>query len=157
MDIRVRRATTEDAAALVEFNLAMARETEGLELSRETLAAGVRHLFESPQYGFYVVAEDAASEGGPAAVGSMMFTYEWSDWRDGLFWWVQSVYVRPDYRRRGVYRRLYDYAKREAARDPRVRGFRLYVERENRVAQQTYSSLGMEETHYRIFEELSAG
>ena len=154
MDIRIRRATTEDAAALVEFNLAMARETEGLELSRETLAAGVRHLFESPQYGFYVIAEDAGAAGGPAAVGSMMFTYEWSDWRDGLFWWVQSVYVRPDYRRRGVYRRLYDYAKREAASDPRVRGFRLYVERENRVAQQTYASLGMEETHYRMFEEL---
>jgi ribosomal protein S18 acetylase RimI-like enzyme len=154
MQIEIRRATPDDVPALVEFNLAMALETESLELSEETLTAGVRHLFESPQYGFYVVAEDADADGRPLAAGSMMFTYEWSDWRDGLFWWVQSVYVRPEYRRRGVYRSLYDYARREAARDPRVRGFRLYVERENRVAQQTYERLGMAETHYKMFEEL---
>ena len=152
MDVKIRRATQSDARVLVEFNRAMALETEALELSEETLSAGVRNLFENPQFGFYVVAED-----GGAPVGSLMITYEWSDWRDGLFWWIQSVYVRPDYRRRGIYRSLYMFAKREAARDPRVRGFRLYVEKGNRVAQETYERLGMAETHYKMFEELCEG
>ena len=154
MGVKIRRAKPGDAQTLVEFNRAMALETEALELSEETLASGVRNLFENPQFGFYVVAEDGG--GGVAAepVGSLMITYEWSDWRDGLFWWIQSVYVRPDFRRRGVYRSLYLFAKREAARDPRVRGFRLYVERENRIAQETYERLGMAETHYKMFEEL---
>ncbi len=150
-ELKIRRATPDDAPALVGFNLAMARETESLELSEEILTAGVRNLFANPQFGFYLIAEVAGE-----AVGSMMITYEWSDWRDGLFWWVQSVYVRPDHRRRGVYRQLYDYVKREAARDPRVRGFRLYVERENLAAQKTYERLGMSETHYKMFEELCA-
>jgi ribosomal protein S18 acetylase RimI-like enzyme len=146
----VRRAAARDREVLVEFNLAMARETEAKELAPEVLRAGVAHFIERPQYGFYVVAEDA---GG--VVGSLMITYEWSDWRDGLFWWIQSVYVRPADRRRGVYRRLYEHVKRLAAADGgEVRGFRLYVEKENRVAQATYERLGMAETHYRMYEEL---
>ena len=146
----VRRAAARDREVIVEFNLAMARETEAKELSPEVLRAGVAHFIERPQYGFYVVAED-----GGQVVGSLMITYEWSDWRDGLFWWVQSVYVRPADRRRGVYRRLYEHVKRLAAADGTdVRGFRLYVEKENRVAQTTYEQLGMAETHYKMYEEL---
>ena len=145
----VRRAAARDREVLVEFNLAMARETEAKELSPEVLRAGVAHFIERPQYGFYVVAED-----GGRVVGSLMITYEWSDWRDGLFWWIQSVYVRPSHRRRGVYRRLYEHVKRLAAAEREVRGFRLYVEKENRVAQTTYEQLGMAETHYRMYEEL---
>ena len=149
----VRRAAARDREVLVEFNLAMARETEAKELSPEVLRAGVAHFIERPQYGFYVVAED-----GGQVVGSLMVTYEWSDWRDGLFWWIQSVYVRPADRRRGVYRRLYEHVKRlAAAGDSEVRGFRLYVEKENRVAQTTYERLGMAETHYRMYEELRGG
>ena len=159
MDMKIRRATPGDAQTLVEFNRAMALETEALELSEETLASGVRHLFENPQFGFYVVAEDEGGGGVTAEpVGSLMITYEWSDWRDGLFWWVQSVYVKPLYRRHGIYRRLYDHVRRMAEDDSTVRGFRLYVERENTAAQATYKRLGMQETHYRMFEELiSAG
>ncbi len=148
----VRRAAAGDVGALVEFNLAMARETEAKELAPEVLRAGVRRFIERPQYGFYVVAEDARE-----AVGSLMVTYEWSDWRDGLFWWIQSVYVRPSHRRRGVYRRLYEHVKRLAAAAPDVRGFRLYVEKENRAAQETYERLGMSETHYKMYEELRGG
>jgi ribosomal protein S18 acetylase RimI-like enzyme len=145
----VRRAGAGDARALVEFNLAMARETEAKELAPEVISAGVARFIERPEYGFYLVAEDAGR-----VVGSLMITYEWSDWRDGLFWWIQSVYVLPAYRRRGVYRRLYEHVKRLATQDPEVRGFRLYVERENRVAQETYERLGMSETHYKMYEEL---
>jgi ribosomal protein S18 acetylase RimI-like enzyme len=83
-----------------------------------------------------------------------MITYEWSDWRDGLFWWVQSVYVKPEHRRRGVYTVLYEFVKALAAADPSVRGFRLYVERENAAAQRTYERLGMSESHYKMYEEL---
>ena len=152
MEISIREATERDVQSLVDFNRAMARETESLELSLETLTSGIRNLLRNPQYGFYVVAEVSDAEGG--AVGSLMVTYEWSDWRDGLFWWIQSVYVRPEFRRRGIYRRLYEFAKERAASDESVRGFRLYVEKENRVAQQTYERLGMKETHYKMFEEL---
>ena len=148
MGITLRIAERRDLGALVEFNRAMALETEGLSLNVETLTAGVRGLLENPQYGFYVVAE----EEGP--IGSLMITYEWSDWRDGLFWWVQSVYVGPEHRKRGVYRRLYEYVKQHAAADPRVRGFRLYVEKSNAAAQSAYERLGMTESHYKMYEEL---
>jgi ribosomal protein S18 acetylase RimI-like enzyme len=149
MELNLRIAEERDLPALVEFNLAMASETEGLRLPLETLTAGIRSLMANPRYGFYVVAEEGAQ-----TIGSLMITYEWSDWRDGLFWWVQSVYVKPDYRRRGVYSRLYKFAKGLAAGDGRVRGFRLYVEGENLVAQRTYERLGMTESHYRMYEEL---
>ena len=153
-EISVRPAEARDVRALVEFNRAMARETEGRELDAGVLIRGVEGLLREPRYGFYAVAECRPPAGAPGTVGSLMVTYEWSDWRNGLFWWIQSVYVRPDWRRRGVYRRLYEFVKTRAAATGGVRGFRLYVERENRVAQQTYASLGMEETHYRMFEEL---
>ena len=145
----MRRAEARDARSLVEFNLAMARETEAKELAPEVLGAGVARFIGRPEYGFYLVAEDAGR-----LVGSLMVTYEWSDWRDGLFWWIQSVYVLPSHRRRGVYRRLYEHVKRLAAEAPDVRGFRLYVEKENRAAQATYEQLGMSETHYLMYEEL---
>lgn len=154
MDLNLRHAGEGDVRTLVDFNRAMARETESLELSVETLQSGVSNLLVNPQFGFYVVAEHGGGGGESAPVGSLMITYEWSDWRDGLFWWIQSVYVRPEYRRAGVYRRLYDFVRGEARADPRVRGFRLYVERENAAAQRAYESLGMSESHYRMYEEL---
>ncbi|HEX8851979.1 MAG TPA: GNAT family N-acetyltransferase [Pyrinomonadaceae bacterium] len=156
-EIAVRRADERDVDALVEFNRAMARETEAKELDADILRAGVRGLLAEPRHGFYLVAERRASGDDTRAevVGSLMVTYEWSDWRDGLFWWVQSVYVSPRLRRRGVYRRLYQHVKELAAGDASVRGFRLYVERDNLVAQRTYEQLGMEETHYKLYEELT--
>ncbi len=153
-DISIRLADERDVSALVSFNQAMARETEGKSLDQSVLTSGVKHLLEQTQLGFYVVAEDRSAE-RLEVIGSLMVTYEWSDWRDGLFWWIQSVYILPHARRRGVYRRLYEFVKELAATRGGVRGFRLYVEKENRIAQQTYEQLGMQETQYLMYEELS--
>jgi ribosomal protein S18 acetylase RimI-like enzyme len=150
--MRIRVATPDDAAILVAFNAAMARETENKQLLREVIGAGVRALLANPASGFYVVAE-----AGGRLVGSLMITKEWSDWRNGSFWWIQSVYVRPEARRRGVYRSLYRHVQGLAAADPGVCGFRLYVDRENAVAQDTYRALGMQATRYLVFEELKSG
>ena len=146
--IAVRRATIDDVPALVRFNVALARETEHRELSPPNVGAGVKALFNRPAYGFYLVAEV-----GTTTVGGLMITFEWSDWRNGVYWWVQSVYVEPAYRRRGVYRALYAKVRDLAAADRTVCGFRLYVEKNNAVAQTTYRRLGMAETPYRLFEE----
>jgi ribosomal protein S18 acetylase RimI-like enzyme len=150
--MRIRLARRADAPAIVGFNAAMALETEGKRLLPEVIGAGVRALLRSPNAGFYVLAETKVQ-----VVGALMITKEWSDWRNGTFWWIQSVYVRPEFRRQGVYRRLYRHVQGMAAKDKRVCGFRLYVERENRRAQKTYRSLGMEKTRYLVFEELKPG
>jgi ribosomal protein S18 acetylase RimI-like enzyme len=150
--IKVRRATPRDAESLVRFNAAMALETERKVLLPDVIGAGVRHLLAHPEMGFYLVAES----GGEAA-GALMVTSEWSDWRNGNFWWVQSVYVRPEFRRRGVYRQLYKHLQARAAEDRSVCGFRLYVERDNARAQSTYRTSGMDETRYIVFEELKPG
>jgi len=149
--MRIRLATPADAGVLIEFNAAMALETEGKELLPDVIGAGVRSLLGDPAAGFYLLAEQ------DRAVGSLMITKEWSDWRNGTFWWIQSVYVRPDFRRQGVYKSLYRHVQELASKDPAVCGFRLYVERENERAQATYSALGMKQTHYLVFEELKPG
>ena len=156
----IRIATIDDAPALAEFNRNIARETENLSLIPAVVLSGVKAVFETPARGFYVVAEaqaEARAKSHKSLVASLMVTTEWSDWRDGEFWWIQSVYVARPWRRRGLYRLLYNHVKRLAEQDRNVCGFRLYVERENRVAQQTYATLGMVETHYKVFEELVSG
>ena len=150
--MRIRLAGDGDARVLTEFNVAMALETEGKELLPEVIGAGVRALLGAPAAGFYVLAED-----GGRVVGGLMVTKEWSDWRNGSFWWIQSVYVRPESRRRGIYKALYRHVQDLAARDPAVCGFRLYVERENSAAQAVYAALGMKATRYLVFEELKPG
>ena len=150
--MRVRQATRADAPILIEFNCAMALETERKELLPEVIGAGVRALLANPAAGFYVVAE---AEG--RTVGALLVTKEWSDWRNGTFWWIQSVYVRPEYRRRGIYRRLYRYLQAQAAKKRAVCGFRLYVEKDNRRAQRTYRASGMRQTQYLVYEELKPG
>jgi ribosomal protein S18 acetylase RimI-like enzyme len=145
--MRVRDATDDDLAALVSFQLAMAAETEDKGLDAGRLRRGIEYLLAHPAEGFYLVAEQDA-----VPVGSLMVTFEWSDWRNGRFWWIQSVYVAAGQRRRGVYSSLHRAVIERARKDPRSCGIRLYVERDNEVAQATYSSLGMRETHYRLFE-----
>ena len=145
----IRRALSQDATELAEFNINMAHETEGVELIPEVIGAGVKGMIDNPQMGFYLVVE---LDNGIQA--SLMVTTEWSDWRNGMFWWIQSVYVRPQYRRQGLYRELYERVKEMAEQEPAVCGYRLYVERDNVNAQQTYTSLGMSETEYKLFEEL---
>jgi GNAT superfamily N-acetyltransferase len=146
--IVVRPAVRGDVANLVAWNAAMALETEAKVLDPAVLERGVNGIFDESRRGFYLVAERDG-----VAVGSLMVTYEWSDWRNGDFWWVQSVYVVAEARRGGVFRALYE-AARERAREARAVGLRLYVETENHRAQATYAGLGMEQTHYAMFEEM---
>ena len=146
--VAVRRALETDAGAITQFNIDMALETENKQLNRKKIEAGVHSLFRHPEFGFYVVAEFEQR-----IVGCLMITYEWSDWRNGLFWWIQSVYVAPNYRRLGVYKTMYNTIREMAADYPQVCGFRLYVERDNEVAQSVYHKLGMDETPYKLFEE----
>ncbi len=152
-EFTLRIADSSDVDSLVNFNRAMAKETEGKELALEVLSAGVDNLLKNSRDGFYVIAQEAAGS-NKRVIGSLMVTYEWSDWRNGYFWWIQSVYVLPDVRRRGVYRRLYEFVKELASSRAGVCGFRLYVEKENHIAQRTYEQLGMEESHYLMYEEL---
>ena len=147
--VTIRPGERRDQDLLVAFNMAMALETEKLELPQGVVTAGVKFLIENPQHGFYLVAEC-----GIEIAGSLMVTNEWSDWRNGNFWWLQSVYVRPEYRRQGIYRKLYQHIKTMAAERHDVCGFRLYVERENQRAQATYRDLGMQPTHYQMYEEM---
>ena len=142
-----RPATPADAATIVEFQLAMARETEDLDLDREVCARGVAAVFAEPARGRYYVAEQEGQ-----VVGSTLITYEWSDWRDGVVWWIQSVYVRPEARGRGVYAGLYAHIQAMALADDAVRGIRLYVDRRNTAAQRVYARLGMDGDHYQVFE-----
>lgn len=151
-EFNIRLGEVRDIETLVDFNQSMARETEAKELDADVLRAGVDNLLKSDEQGFYVVAETSLTSSSEV-VGSLMVTYEWSDWRNGNFWWIQSVYIKPEFRRRGIYRRLYEFVK-ELAEDRNVCGFRLYVEKENRIAQQTYERLGMSESHYVMYEEL---
>jgi GNAT superfamily N-acetyltransferase len=141
-----REAVPADASAIIEFQLAMARETEELELDRDILTRGVEALFADPNLGRYYVAE----EDGRVA-GSLMITFEWSDWRNGMVWWIQSVYVTPDFRRRGVYAGLYAHVK-SMVEQLAVRGIRLYVDKRNKPAQEVYTRLGMNGEHYLVYE-----
>jgi ribosomal protein S18 acetylase RimI-like enzyme len=144
---KFRLGCADDACALTEFNLAMAWETENKRLDRALVTAGVNRLIENSANGFYMVAE---SEG--QVVAGLMVTYEWSDWRNGTFWWIQSVYVQPSHRRRGIFTRLYRAVESMAAERADVCGLRLYVEQHNAAAQATYRGLGMDETHYDMYE-----
>ena len=147
--MNIRLAEERDAPALVEFNQAMALETEGKRLDAQILKSGVEAVFRDQTKGFYVVAE----KDGRIA-GGLMVTFEWSDWRDRWFWWVQSVYILPDFRGRGIYRLLYDFVREKARARQDVAGFRLYVERDNESARRVYQKLGMEKSHYLMYEEM---
>jgi len=146
---RIRRGLLADADLLTHFNHAMARESEDKPLDLARLKAGITALLNHPADGYYLIAECDRGE----AAGALMLTFEWSDWRNGRFWWIQSVYVRPEFRRTGVYRALHAHVRDAAHADPTACGLRLYVERENTGAQATYRAMGMVETHYRLYEE----
>ena len=149
MFMNIRVATAADADALIEFNQAMALETEGKRLDPETIRRGVTAVFGDTQNGFYVVADEDGR-----IVGGLMVTFEWSDWRNGWFWWIQSVYIRPEARGRQIYSQLYQFVKDRAAEAGNVCGFRLYVETENSHARRVYEKLGMAASHYLMYEEM---
>lgn len=155
--VDIARASAADHAALVAFNRAMAMETEGKVLDDAVLSRGVRRLLEDDTKGFYLVARARTSSNDDDAsrpiVGQLMVTTEWSDWRDQTFWWIQSVYVAPTMRGRGVYRALHETVRALAHDDGGVCGIRLYVEHTNTGAQETYAKVGMVASHYRMYEE----
>jgi GNAT superfamily N-acetyltransferase len=146
--MKIRLAQSTDIEALVKFNQAMALETEGKQLDADVLNLGVNAVLTDPAKGFYVVVE---SEG--LLAGGLMVTYEWSDWRNAWFWWIQSVYIRPEARGKSIYSRMYDFVKERAAAAGDVCGFRLYVETDNSHAQRVYERVGMHSSHYLMFEE----
>lgn len=145
--IQVRRAELEDAPAIVDFQILMASETEGLLLDRQVVMLGVRGVFEDPSRGVYYVAEVDGQ-----IIGSLLTTFEWSDWRNGTVLWIQSVFVMPVFRRKGVYSRMYRYLQDMVIKDPSLRGIRLYADHANITAHQAYRNLGMNDDHYRTFE-----
>ena len=145
--VMYREAHAGDSAAIIDFQIAMARETEDVTLDRDTVTPGVEAVFRDPAKGRYYVAE-----AGGSVVASLLITYEWSDWRDGIVWWIQSVYVLPSFRGQRVYAGLYDHVRLLALADDRVKGIRLYVDERNTRAQAVYARLGMSGEHYRVFE-----
>jgi GNAT superfamily N-acetyltransferase len=145
--IDYRQATPSDVSVIVDFQVAMARETEELDLDGEVCTRGVQDVFDDDSRGRYFLAQSEET-----VIASLMITYEWSDWRNGNVWWIQSVYVRPEFRRQGVYAGLYSHVQRLVQADDSVRGIRLYVDRRNVPAQQVYTKLGMNGEHYQVFE-----
>ena len=149
--IVIREARAEDAAQLAAWAIAMALETEEKKLDPETIRRGVRAVLDDASRGRYFIA-DRVSNGVAMAIGTLMVTREWSDWRCGDWWWIQSVYVAPDYRRRGAYSALHKHVRTLAESTPQVCGLRLYVERDNLDAQRTYKAMGMHDAGYRVYE-----
>jgi ribosomal protein S18 acetylase RimI-like enzyme len=147
--LEIRDARPDDWPEIAEFNTRLAAETEGKTLRPEIIEAGVRTLLGDPRHGRYFVA---CQDG--EVVGQMMFTREWSDWRNGEIWWLQSVYVRPEFRHRGVFRALYDHLERLARESSNVVGLRLYVESHNERAQAAYQKLGLKTAGYAVMERI---
>jgi ribosomal protein S18 acetylase RimI-like enzyme len=150
--VTVRSASREDVDSIVAFSAAMAWETEQRRLDEARLREGTLSLLETPSLGFFMVAEVGHSK-APLLVGQLMITYEWSDWRNGLFWWIQSVYVDPAWRRRGVFRQMHKAVIASAKAAPDVCGVRLYVEQDNQTAQTVYQRLGLSPSAYKVYEQ----
>ena len=145
--IKIRKAKIEDLETIVKFNYNLAKETEDKELDLEILTKGVESMLSDKSKGQYYVYTI-----NDKVVGQIMHTYEWSDWRNGMLLWVQSVYVDSEYRRKGIYKELYNYLKNLCDEDDGIAGIRLYVEKENFNAKATYKSLGMQECNYHMYE-----
>ncbi len=146
-ETKIRRATIEDISTIVEFNEAMALETEEKILDRSILNSGVKAVFQDPKHGFYIICELDQT-----VRASLMITYEWSDWRNGMYMWIQSVFVQKEYRQQGLYKLMYDYVKTLVEKDSNFAGVRLYVDEKNLNAQKVYTKLGMEKSNYQLFE-----
>lgn len=145
----VRNANKDDISAIVQFQLLMAAETEDVELDKDTVTNGVTAVINDPTKGRYYVAEKKGK-----VIGSLLTTFEWSDWRNGTVLWIQSVYILPEYRRKGVYSNMYKHIKNLVLKDENLNGIRLYADKDNEVAHKTYLKLGMNPDHYVTFEWL---
>lgn len=149
-DLHIRSAESRDMESIVTFNAALAWETEGRRLEQPLLEAGVQAVLADATKGFYVVMEHLPSG---QIIGQLSITFEWSDWRSAVFWWLQSVYVHKEWRRRGVFKKLYEYVLQKAERQGNVAGLRLYVEQDNAAAQKVYNRAGLAAAPYRMFEK----
>ena len=145
--MNIRRAKLEDLDAIVEYNYNLAYETEDKELDKVILTKGVRNIIQDENKGIYHVCEINGE-----VVGQIMYTFEWSDWRNGTFLWIQSVYVNKEFRGMGVFKALYKFIRDIADNDNNICGIRLYVEKENTIAKKTYKNIGMKECNYYIYE-----
>ena len=145
--ISIREAHREDAGKILDFQLLLAQETENRGLDKLVVTKGIKNVFDDPAKGKYYVAEV-----GGKVVGCLLITYEWSEWRNGNIWWLQSVYVDASHRKTGVFRKMYGHLLESISRDPCIAGLRLYVENNNHRALKIYKSLGMKGDHYQVFE-----
>lgn len=146
--MKIRMAQGKDAERIASYNSAMARETEGKSLKSDIIRSGVNAVLNDPSLGFYLILEI-----NEFPAGQVLITTEWSDWRNNYFWWIQSVYVHPDYRKQGIYRALHEEIRKRAKTAGNVAGIRLYVDSDNIDAQNVYQKMGMVESNYRFFEE----
>ncbi|MEY4875982.1 MAG: hypothetical protein RL708_1131 [Bacteroidota bacterium] len=145
--MQTRLSTLADAPIIASFNKAMAFETEQKKLDNELALLGVENLMKQPQYGFYVVTEIDSE-----IISSLMITYEWSDWRNSLIWWIQSVYVKPEHRKQGAFKRMLVFVE-QLAKQQNINCIRLYMEKDNRTAHQVYLQNNFIETDYLMFEK----
>lgn len=143
----IRKASAADASTIAGFQLAMALETENMELNPDTVIRGVESVFDDPTKGFYLVTEQNGE-----VVSCLMVTLEWSDWRARTMWWIQSLYVKPEWRQKGIYRDMYNHLKQIIKNDDTIGGIRLYVDKGNITAQKAYEALGMDGNHYKLYE-----
>ncbi|MEK9628478.1 MAG: GNAT family N-acetyltransferase [Nitrospinota bacterium] len=148
LEFTIREAVSSDIPVLAKNNQALANETEDIQLDSETLLSGVTHALEREDCHYFV----AESKG--KILGQTMVTYEWSDWRDGVMWWLQSVYILPDYRNQGVFRAIFNHIEKLARNRPDVKALRLYVMQDNQSGKSTYSSLGMNDSGYLVYEKV---
>jgi GNAT superfamily N-acetyltransferase len=146
-EIRIKKALPTNWQTIANFQLLMAKETEDIDLDWDTVSKGVKAVFDNPGLGQYFIAE---SEG--KIVASLMTTFEWSDWRNKMVWWLQSVYILPDYRRMGIFRKMYEHIQQLVLKNENVSGIRLYVDLSNDNARKTYEALGMDGEHYQVYE-----
>ena len=145
----IRYANTADIETIAGFQAAMALETENMTLVPETVQRGVQSVFEDPSKGFYLVNEEDHK-----VIASLMITLEWSDWRAQTIWWIQSLFVKPEWRQKGVYKNMYRHLNEIVQTDNSIGGIRLLVDKSNIKAQKVYEALGMDGEHYRFYEEM---
>jgi ribosomal protein S18 acetylase RimI-like enzyme len=149
--ISIRKAVVEDIALLADFQLSLALETENIALDKAIVMKGLKALFDDPSKGVYYVAEY-----NQKAAGCHLITFEWSEWRNGVVWWMQSVYVLAEYRKHKVFSAMYNNLIGMIQSDPSVIGLRLYVDKSNERAQQVYTAKGMNGEHYTVYEWMKA-
>lgn len=147
--IKIQRATDQHLDKLIEFQQGLASETENLSLSEETLRKGLITLLADTSKGQYYVVLDSG-----VPIGCHLITYEWSEWKNGMVWWMQSVYVSADYRNRGIFKMMFDNIMNLINQDPQLLGLRLYVDKSNARAMKVYESLGMDGSHYTVYEKM---